>query len=140
MAMGRFETFWTPAAVSAVKKLIEEDCWTAQEVGDLFGRSRGAIHSLCSKQGIRCNRTGRQVRLMKSRRTGNRFWEARMAKGWSVEEAAWQIGVSTRTILNWETGRSKEPYCARIAAKVYGVSVFWLVGEEGYECTEKISQ
>ena len=131
------QIFWTPARVAVVRKLIEEDCWTADEVGSLFGRSRTSIHRICSISGIHCNRTGRQVRLMKERRSGNRFWEARMAKGWSVEEAAWQIGVSERTILNWETGRSKSPYYAKYAADAYGVSAAWLVGEEGYESVQK---
>jgi len=57
-----------------------------------------------------------------------RLKEARELRGWNVAEAANMIGVTQRTLAEWEAGK-KAPRMNRLmkAAGVYGVAVIWLI-------------
>jgi len=43
----------------------------------------------------------------------------RLALGWTVEQTAQKIGVSSSTIFRWETGRSTPPKAAVMLLKMY---------------------
>ena len=57
-----------------------------------------------------------------------RLKEARELRGWSIAEAANMIGVTARTLSDWEASR-KTPRMNRLmkTAGVYGVAVIWLI-------------
>lgn len=58
----------------------------------------------------------------------DRLKESREIRGWSIAQAANMIGVTARTLTDWESGRS-QPRMNRLmkAAGVYGVAVIWLI-------------
>lgn len=58
----------------------------------------------------------------------DRLRESRELRGWTVAQAANMIGITARTLSDWEAGK-KAPRMNRLmkAAGVYGVAVIWLI-------------
>lgn len=58
------------------------------------------------------------------RRFGRRLLELRKRRGWSAEDAAHEVGVSSKTWHNWESGK-RNPYDSnkRRIAKAFGIDV-----------------
>lgn len=50
------------------------------------------------------------------------IWEARKAKGWTIDRAATEFGVNRRTLIRWEDGATPLPV-ERLeqAERIYGV-------------------
>ena len=63
---------------------------------------------------------------------GSRLKEARELRGWTIANAANMIGVTAKTLIEWETGR-RAPRVNRLmtAAGVLGVAVVWLINGDG---------
>lgn len=66
----------------------------------------------------------------------NKFKEARTKRGLGQKEVAYKLGVTQPTISDWESGR-KTPTLDNIKAlaKLYGVSLDYLVNETNYTDT-----
>jgi transcriptional regulator with XRE-family HTH domain len=64
-----------------------------------------------------------------------RLKEARELRGWSIPQAANMLGVSAKTVSEWEAGK-RTPQMSRLmrAAGVLGVAVVWLInGNDEYD-------
>ena len=67
-----------------------------------------------------------------------RLKEARELRGWTIAEAANMIGITARTLSDWEAGKTA-PRMNRLmkAAGVYGVAVIWLInGDDDFDPNE----
>ena len=70
----------------------------------------------------------------------NRLKEIRQKEGLSQQALAKQIGVSYRTIQNWENGVNQlKPEKAQQLADYFGVSVGYLLGYSEYRDSQEAS-
>lgn len=63
-----------------------------------------------------------------------KIYNCRRKAGWSQEELVSRLGVSRQAVSKWETGEAEpEVSKLRLLSQVFGVSVDWLLSEEGGE-------
>lgn len=63
-----------------------------------------------------------------------KIYSCRRKAGWSQEELAARLGVSRQAVSKWETGDAEpEVSKLRLLSQVFGVSIDWLLSEDGGE-------
>lgn len=63
-----------------------------------------------------------------------KIYNCRRKAGWSQEELAARLGVSRQAVSKWETGDAEpEVSKLRLLSQVFGVSIDWLLSEDGGE-------
>ena len=76
--------------------------------------------------------------LIENVQRGERLRQLREARGLTIEDAAHEIGVSTKTLWNWETGHGiKRPNLKRVAG-FYKVEIQWLEHGETPDLMESL--
>lgn len=123
-----FQTTWTPEMCDTLRALAAQGL-PAWRIAEEMGKSPGAIQSKVKKLGLHTHgREGRALPYL----AGNPFYEARMAKGWTREQAAEHIGISSQTIADYETGR-RMPARFDVWGSLlyaYGVELDYLLGTD----------
>lgn len=72
---------------------------------------------------------------------GKRLMLLRLSKKMSRAHLGARIGVRGQQILKYETGENKiSPERLKLYAKIFGVSVGFLFGEEGFEAPDRIDK
>jgi len=118
---------WTDAEIDdLVRRRL--DGTTSAELAKEYGVTPDAL--MCA---IRRHRGTSRLKVLdiKPERRRNRFFQARIARKWTMEHAAEVIGVAETTLYGWENGTiSPRGYNAYASAKAYGVKLDWLLGYE----------
>ena len=118
---------WTPERVSEMRRLAEEGL-TAKEAAQRLGMSWQSVRATSWQHGIHFH--GPTTAFLKAH-AGNRFAEARVAKGLSLMDVELDTGIAHSTIRRWENGGwPRNRGAIEKIADEYGVTVAWLKGEE----------
>lgn len=118
---------YTPEEVEQMRRYADAGM-PAREVAALLGRSYNSVNWKSRQNGISFHSP--RTEFLR-RHAGNRFAEARMAKGLTLLDVEADTGIAPATVRRWESGRSPcyKGLLETIAAE-YGVTPEWLLGKD----------
>jgi DNA-binding transcriptional regulator YiaG len=121
------ERRYTPEEVEQMRRYADAGM-PAKEAAALLGRSHNSVSRKSRENDISFHSP--RAEFLR-RHAGNRFAEARMAKGLTLLDVEADTGIAPATIRRWESGRQPcyKGLLETIAAE-YGVTPEWLLGKD----------
>jgi len=118
---------WTADEIWTLRSMAGRG-YNAREIGKAIGRSKESVRAKAHIEALRLHGPGHEAR---PECAGNPIYEARMYMRMTRRELAKLLGVDSRTIGNWETGRRspQEMVLYKALCEVLGVTLAELTGE-----------